>query len=118
MSLKIIIVSMMLLSSFVTPAIAGDMGFDDFIPADPIQDMKDVGVWDLVLKILGLLTALVVVAAVAGLLLGVGKVSYHSTGNNSLGQKDAIMGMFFILGAVVVMVLLGGVFFYVWNGLT
>ncbi len=116
--MKQLLIVVLLLLSFVSPALAGDLGFDDFIPADPIQDMKDVGIWDLVVKIIGLLAAVVVVAVVAGLLIGIGKTSFHTAANNSAGRTDAMIGMFFILGAIVVMVLIGGTFFYIWNGLT
>ena len=116
--MKQFIIVVLLLLSFVSPALAGDLGFDDFIPADPIQDMKDIGVYDLVMKILGLLAAFVIVAVVAGLVIGVGKASFHTAANNSTGRTDAMIGMFFILGAILVMVLVGGTFFYIWNGLT
>jgi hypothetical protein len=112
------ILAVLIFLSVATTASAGDLGFDDFIPPDPIQDLKDVGVYDLVLKILGLLAAFVIVAVVAGLIIGVGKTSFHTAANNSTGRTDAMIGMFFILGAVLVMVMVGGVFFYIWNGLT
>ena len=80
--------------------------------------MKDAGVWALVLKIIALIVACIVAAVVIGLLIGVGKTAFHTAGNNSTGRTDAISGMFFIVGAVVVMALLGGIFFSVWNGLT
>ena len=117
MNVKIIIVTLVLLS-FVSPALAGDLGFDDFLPADPIQELKDAGVYDLVLTIVGLIVALVLVAVVVGLIVGLGKTSYHTAANNSAGRSDAVIGMFYIVGAVVVMVLLGGIFFSIWNGLT
>ncbi len=116
--MKHLIIVTLLLLSFVSPALAGDLGFDDFIPADPTQEMKDAGVWDLVLKIVGLIAGLVLVAVVVGLLVGLGKTAFHTAGNNSTGRTDAITGMFFIIGAVVVMVLLGGILFSVWNGLS
>ncbi len=70
------------------------------------------------MKIIALLAIAVVVAVVAGLIIGVGKTSFHTAANNSSGRTDAMIGMFFILGAVLVMVLVGGTFFYIWNGLT
>ena len=116
--MKNLIIATLLLLSCVSPALAGDLGFDDFLPADPLQELKDAGVWDLVLKIVGLIVGLVLAAVVIGLIVSVGKASYHTAGNNSTGRTDAISGMFFIVGAVVVMVLLGGILFSVWNGLS
>ena len=116
--MKHLIIVTLLLLSFVSPALAGDLGFDDFLPDDPTKEMKDAGVWDLVLKIIGLIVGVVVAAVVIGLVYGVAKTSYHTAANNSTGRTDAISGMFFIVGAVVVMVLLGGIFFSVWNGLS
>ncbi len=116
--MKQFIIVILILLSFVSPALAGDLGFDDFMPSDPIQDMKDIGVWDLVLKIIAILAAIVVVAVVAGLLIGVGKTAFHTAANNSSGRTDAMIGMAFIVGAVLVMVLIGGTFFYIWNGLS
>ena len=116
--MKYLLMVVLLLLSFVSPALAGDLGFDDFIPDDPTQEMKDAGVWDLVLKIVGLIVGLVVAAVVIGLIFGVAKTSYHTAANNSAGRSDAVIGMFYIVGAVVVMVLLGGIFFSVWNGLS
>ncbi len=113
-----IIITVLILLSIMTTASAGDLGFDDFLPEDPIQEMKDAGVWALVLKIIALIVACIVAAVVIGLLIGVGKTAFHTAGNNSTGRTDAISGMFFIVGAVVVMALLGGIFFSVWNGLT
>ena len=116
--MKLLILTSIILCAMVAPAMAGDLGFDDFLPADPIQELKDAGVWGLVLKIVGLIVALVLVAVVVGLFVGLGKTSYHTAANNSAGRADAVTGMFFIVAAVVVMVLLGGIFFSVWNGLT
>ena len=116
--MKLLILTSIILCAMVAPAMAGDLGFDDFLPADPLQELKDVGVYDLVLKILGIIAVFVVVAVFAGIIIGVGKVAYHTAGNNSVGRTDAMAGMVFILAAVVVFVLLGGIFFYIWNGLT
>jgi hypothetical protein len=116
--MKYLIIVALLLLSFVSPALAGDLGFDDFIPDDPTKEMKEAGVWDTVLKIIGLFVGLIVVAVVIGLLVGVTKTSYHTAANNSAGRSDAVIGMFYIVGAVVVMVLLGGIFFSIWNGLS
>ena len=38
--MKQFIIVILILLSFVSPALAGDLGFDDFIPADPTQEMK------------------------------------------------------------------------------
>ncbi len=116
--MKLLILTSILLCAMVAPAMAGDLGFDDFLPADPTQELKDAGVWELILKILGIIAGLVIVAVVVGLIVGVIKISYHTASNNSAGRTDAMTGMFFIVAAVVVMVLLGGIFFSVWNGLT
>jgi len=116
--MKNIIIVALLLLSCVSPALAGDLGFDDFLPADPLKELKDAGVWELVLKIIGLIVGLVLAAVVIGLFLGIGKASYHTAGNNSTGRTDAISGMFFIVGAVVCFVILGGILFSVWNGLS
>ncbi len=115
--MKKILIVVLLLLSCISPVLAGDLGFDDFMPDDPTKEMKDAGVWDLVLKIVGLIVGFIVAAVVIGLILGVGKTSYHTSANNSKGRTDAITGMFFIVGAVVLMVILGGIFFSIWNGL-
>ncbi len=116
--MKLLIILSILICTMVVPAVSADLGFSDFLPNDAIQDLKDVGVWDLILKLVGFLAGLVIVAVVCGLIVGVAKIAFHTAGSNSVGRTDALTGMFFIIAAVVVMVLLGGLFFYIWNGLT
>lgn len=110
------IIMVVLMLSLIS-VVSADVGFSDFLPADPIQSMTDAGIWDEVLFVIAILTALVITAVVGGLLLGVGKTAVHTAGNNSQGRTDSITGMFMIIGAVLVMVILGGVFFSIWNGL-
>jgi len=113
---KILIVSIILLSC-LSPALADDLGFSDFIAPDALKELREAGVLDTVLFVVGLIVGGIVIAVVIGLCVAVGKAVFHSTSNNSVGKTNAIGDMFYMVGAVIVMVVLGGVFFYIWNGL-
>ena len=92
------------------------IGFDDFLPDDPIQDLKDMGVWSNIILIIGVLAILAVISSLGAILMG---VSFSNIGSIAKSTTMANHGSLTIIRVVVtIMIALSAisVVFYLWNG--
>lgn len=109
------IVCAMILTSPVSANDDNKLGFSDFMPEDPIQDLKDMGVWEYVILIIGVLAILAVATAVGAVLLG---MSFSNIGGMIKSTTMANHGSFTmiraIIGIIVALVAIS-VVFYFWN---
>lgn len=112
--MKILIMSSILLCAMIAPGMADDLGFDDFKPDDPIGTLKEIGVWDMILLIIGVIFALVIVAVILGLAWSLGRIGLSALRHDVTERKDAMYAMVSIISGVVLFVFMITAFFFVW----
>ena len=119
MKFKTVIVMLLLLIIICEPVLAvdddDDIGFSDFLPDDPIQDLKDMGVWQYVILIIGVLAVLAVVSSLGAILMG---MSFSNIGSIAKSTAMANHGSFTIIRVVVTIIIALAaisVVFYLWN---
>ena len=112
--MKILIISSILLTAMVGPAMAADLGFDDFVPDDPIGTLKEIGIWDIVSLILGVVFAIVIIMVVLGLVWSLGRIGLSALRHDVTERKDAMYAMVSIISGVVLFFCLITAFFFIW----
>lgn len=109
------IVCAMILTSPVSADDDQKLGFQDFMPDDPIQDLKDMGVWSYVKLILGVLAILAIATALGAILLG---MSFSNMGgmikSTTMANHGSLTMIRAIIGIIVALVAIS-VVFYLWN---
>ena len=90
------------------------LGFDDFKPANPVQTLKDIGVWDIISLVLAVLFSGVILSVVIGLGWCVGRMGLASLRNDSSERRESLAAMFSIICAVILFFCLVTGFFFVW----
>ena len=98
----------------VGPAMAADLGFDDFVPDDPIGTLKEIGIWDIVSLILGVVFAIVIIMVVLGLVWSLGRIGLSALRHDVTERKDAMYAMVSIISGVVLFFCLITAFFFIW----
>jgi len=111
----IIVLVLSILLMCIAPASAA-YNMSDFMPEDPIQDMQDMGVWEYIILIIGVLFVLAVVSSAGAILIGM------TQGNIGSIMKSTTManhGSFTILRTIIMVIVAFmalGVIFYFING--
>ena len=98
----------------IAPAMADDLGFDDFKPDNPIQTLKDIGIWDIVSLIIAVVFGLAIVAVIVGLAWSVARIGLSAMKNDAQERKDGMAAMVGIIGGVLLFVCMITALFFVW----
>lgn len=109
-----LLVVLLLLSAMIAPVLADDLGFDDFKPDNPVDTLKEIGIWDIIALVIAVIFGLVIVAVILGLVWSVGRIALSALRHDAMERKDAINAMVGIIGGVVLFFCMITVFFFVW----
>ena len=112
--MKQMIIFSILLSAMVAPAMAADLGFSDFVPDDPIGTLKDIGIWDIIQLIIGVIFAVVIIVVLLGLAWSLGRIGLSALRHDAIERKDAMGAMVSIIGGVVLFFCMVTFLFFVW----
>jgi len=108
---------LLLLSAMIAPVLADeadDLGFDDFKPDNPVDTLKEIGIWDIIALVIAVIFGLVIVAVIIGLVWSVGRIALSALRHDAIERKDAINAMVGIIGGVVLFFCMITAFFFVW----
>ena len=112
--MKLLMILSILLIAMIGPAVAADLGFDDFVPDDPIGTLKDIGIWDIIQIIIGVVFAVVIIAVLLGLVWSLGRIGLSALRHDAIERKDAMAAMVSIIGGVVLFFCMVTFLFFVW----
>ncbi len=84
------------------------------MPDDPIGTLKEIGIWDIVSLILGVVFAIVIIMVVLGLVWSLGRIGLSALRHDVTERKDAMYAMVSIISGVVLFFCLITAFFFIW----
>lgn len=115
MELKTVAISLVILSLMAGPA-AAEYEFSDFLPSDPVQNLKDLGVWDTIVLIVGVLFLVAIISAVAAVLTGFISINVGAvTKSTSLTHHGNLSIARVVTGGIIAIMAIS-VVLYFWNG--
>ena len=115
MNVKQIIIPLVVLSLMVMPASA-EYKFSDFLPSDPVQDLKDLGVWDTIILIVGVLFLIAIISAIAAVLTGFISINMGAlTKSTSLTHHGNLSIARVVIGGIIAIMAIS-IVLYFWNG--
>jgi hypothetical protein len=115
MNLKQIVISLVLLLLMAMPT-AAEYKFSDFLPSDPVQDLKDLGVWDTIVLIVGVLFLIAIISAITAVLTGFISINVGAvTKSTSLTHHGNLSIARVVVGGIIAIMAIS-IVLYFWNG--